>query len=161
MSTSQRKKNPSRLPGTYGRRVFVGGSYATENRRFLDRLVAAIRKTGFVPVVADEYAMADEQIHDQSLLLLHSCQYAVLEMSTASGALMEVERTRDYGTKTLVLWRAEPTMEDWKVSKMLDSFVKSSGGLCQERSYERPEHAILLLRRWLECMKRHEANLDA
>jgi hypothetical protein len=32
------------------------------------------------------------------MLLLHTCSFAIFEISNASGQLMEVERTLDYGT---------------------------------------------------------------
>lgn len=149
----RRRRNLSELKGAYERRVFVGGSYQDTKRSLLDDLAAAVRKERFVPVIADEYRIVDESLHDQTLSLLHACRYAVFEASDLSGALMEIERTRDYGTRTLILFRGVSGAE-WKVSRMLNSFVTAGDPMVKVSAYMRPTTAVGNVRRWLVAMRR-------
>src|SRR4051794_17689604 len=98
--TKRQNKNldPSLLPGTHHSRVFVGGSYVRTETSVLDYFGEVIRRSGFEPIVADTFQMPSIALHDITLYLLHSCRLAVFEASNPSGALMELERTADYGT---------------------------------------------------------------
>ena len=148
-----RSKSTFNLAGKYGRRLFIGGSYHGPSRKLLDDLARIAREEGFVPVIADDYPMTAEQIHDLTLALLHACRYAVFEVSEMSGALMEVERTRDYGTQTLLLFHGAST-SDWRVSRMLSSFVRQEDPLIKALGYMRPGTARTQVRRWLQGLKR-------
>ena len=105
MPRRKRPKNPSRLPGTYESRVFIGGSYEQEERSLLDELDNAVSAEGFMRLVADQYLMDPEQIHDQTLYLLHSCDPLCIERSyrRVKDAILEVRRwlraMRKYGRK--------------------------------------------------------------
>src|SRR5947208_7052907 len=97
--------DPSLLPGTYRTRVFVGGGFLPKSRRVLSVIESAVRSTRFEPILADNFTLLHPEldVHDVTLFLLHSCRLAVFELSTLSGALMEIERCGDYGlSKALV-----------------------------------------------------------
>jgi len=149
----RRRKRLSELRGVYDKRVFIGGSYHQTRRSLLDELAGAVRKERFVPIIADEYRMAEELIHDQTLSLLHSCRYAVFEASDLSGALMEIERTRDYGTRTLILFRGSSSA-DWRVSRMLSSFLMPGDPMVKVGRYVKPATAAKHVGRWLAAMRR-------
>ena len=148
-----RRRDFSELKGAYERRVFIGGSYHDTKRSLLDDLATAVRKERFVTVIADEYRVVDETLHDQTLSLLHACRYAVFEASDLSGTLMEIERTRDYGTRTLILFRGV-SGADWKVSRMLNSFVSAGDPMVKVSAYMRPTTAVGNVQRWLVAMRR-------
>lgn len=67
-----------------------------------------VLKKGFEPVVADDYLLPQEQTNREfCLMLLHTCKYAIFDVTMAGGQLIEVERTRDYGTRNpLVIFNA-------------------------------------------------------
>ena len=147
--------DPSRLPGNYRTRVFIGGSYADAKRPLLSDLAAAVHKRGFHSIVADEYQLVIPQhdIHDATLSLLHSCRLAIFELSEMSGALMEIERTVDYGTWCLLLY-ADPGSRGWRVSRMLSSFVDEHRDRLKLVRYSLSASAIGHANRWLDAMKR-------
>jgi hypothetical protein len=145
------RRDPSQLPGSYASRVFVGGSYARDARDFLGELAGVIRDAGFEPVVADEFGMEEAEIHDLTMLLLHSCSLAIFELSRPSGALMEIERTRDYGTRTLILFH-DPAGHGWQVSKMLSSFVRENDAYVRVSPYVQRRRALTEVRRWLRAL---------
>jgi len=157
------KLSPSQLPGTHRTRVFVGGGYAKASRAFLDGLSEVIQESGYVPIVADEFALPkpERDIHDVTLWLLHSCRVAVFEASEHSGALMEIERLMDYGIhKALFLyhhprgkvWPDDPAA--WEVSQMLRSLALEQDERFVVSVYIRPQDAFRQARRFLTAIRR-------
>src|SRR5438270_14030407 len=137
--TKRRTKwlDPSTLPGTHPTRVFIGGSYVETEYSVLQFFRDTVARSGFEPVVADEYRMPSVALHDITMYLLHSCRLAIFEASNPSGALMELERTADYGTFCLVLYREQEGY--WSQSAMLNSFVRQHQGRIKLCSYVRPK----------------------
>src|SRR5438270_11645490 len=129
--------DPSNLPGTHHSRVFIGGSYVATETSVLEYFGEIVRKAGFEPIVADQFKMPSIALHDITMYLLHSCRLAVFEASNPSGALMELERTADYGTFCLVLYREQEGY--WSQSAMLNSFVRQHQGRIKLCSYVRPK----------------------
>ena len=155
MPTAPSRLDPSHLPGNYRTRVFIGGSYSAVRRSLLTELSAAVRERQFEPIVADEYQLLipPRDIHDVTLTLLHSCRLGIFELSEMSGALMEVERTIDYGTRCLLLY-ADPFNRGWQVSRMLSSFVAEHSDRLKLVRYNFPGSALAEARQWLYAMKR-------
>jgi hypothetical protein len=130
--TTPRLKDPSSLPGSFASRVFVGGSYKAAAtaaagmtpRALLDKVKNAVVSEGLHPIVADEYEVAnrDRDIHHDAIWLLSACRLAIFELTEFSGALMEIERTVDFGTRCIVLHH-DPTQTGIRLSWMLSSFV--------------------------------------
>ena len=149
------KLDPSNLPGTHRSRVFVGGSYAGEARPLLDDLAIAVVRHGFNPIIADRYQLVlpEQDIHDVTLSLLHSCRLAIFEASTISGALMEIERAVDYGVRCLVLYKPAVT-GGWKVSRMLSSFVEEHSDRIILREYAFARDCLREADHWLKAMGR-------
>ena len=144
-------RNPSSLPGTHRNRVFLGGSYAAGNRSLLTLLEATVRQARFEPVIADQYSLLrpERDIHDVTLFLLHACRLAIFEVSTLSGALMEIERLADYGLQRALLlyqhpggqaWPRYPS--SWRSSQMLRSLALEQQGKIVVRVYTRPRDAV-------------------
>lgn len=157
--------DPSHLPGTHRTRVFVGGSYEPTNRLMLRVIADAVRAANFEPVLADEYALPvpDYDIHDVTLFLLHSCRLAVFELSTFSGALMEIERCLDYGVyRSLVLyqdpfrrqWVKDATV--WKTTAMLRSLVRENRDRFKVVPYVRPQEAAVECGRFVTAIRRSD-----
>lgn len=111
------------LPGKYNTRVFIGGNYD-----FLAKL-RKIRKfvadTGFNSVLAFDYDVPRDKIHDFDLRLLHNCKYAIFEVTSPAGELIEIEKaTRDYGTTVFLVFEIrDPTQREppSQISSMLTS----------------------------------------
>jgi hypothetical protein len=87
--------------------VFVGGNYAT-NSAVLLKMKEILLKINLEPVIADDYAIPEgETIHEFCLMLLHTCRYAIFDVTMAGGQFFEIERTRDYGIKPLIVFNAD------------------------------------------------------
>lgn len=99
------------------RRVFIGEKYGT-HPYFIPITKSIIIKHGYVPVVASEFDMRGP-IHDKSLRLLHNCKSAIFHVGTPGGQYAEIERTRDYDIKPLLL--AEKS-EELTISQMISTF---------------------------------------
>jgi hypothetical protein len=144
--------DPSTLPGRHDTRVFIGGSYVETEYSVLEYIAHVVRRAGFEPIVADQYQMPQIATHDTTLYLLHSCRLAIFEASNPSGALMELERTADYGTFCLVVYREQEGY--WSQSAMLSSFVRQHERRIRLCSYVRPASTQPEIRRWLARMKK-------
>lgn len=102
------RRQPFGFPQPWERRVFIGGNYQTHMPiiRHIERIVA---ECGYTPVVAFDVDIPRENTHDFTILLLHTCGYAIFEISTPAGQLMEIERTQDYANNVLLFFsRIEP-----------------------------------------------------
>ena len=143
--------DPSMLPGTHHTRVFIGGSYVETETPVLQYFGEVVKARGFEPIVADQYAMSPIALHDITMYLLHSCRLAIFEASNPSGALMELERTADYGTHCLVLFREQEGY--WSQSAMLTSLVTQHAARIELCSYVRPKSMKPIITRWLSKMK--------
>jgi hypothetical protein len=96
------KYDPSYLKGSWKKRVFIGGNYR-HDRDKLETIARAVKKVGFEPIIADWYdLLPNKNVHSDSLYKLHSCKYAIFEITNPAGQLMELERVRDYETISFV-----------------------------------------------------------
>lgn len=155
--------DPSSLPGTHRTRVFVGGSYQRKGRLILSEIENAVRSERFEPIVADKFALLrpDVDVHDVTLYLLHACRLAVFEMSTLSGALMEMERCLDYGiNRVLILFhdtlnRSWPEEADaWETTAMAKSLANENRVRFTVMSYIRPRDAARQTKTFLRAIRR-------
>ncbi|MBA7596489.1 hypothetical protein ES703_03461 [subsurface metagenome] len=85
------------LPSTKGKRVFVGGDYnhlpdLREIKRHVDSL-------GYISIIPYDCGMPLEYvkdfIHSFDMFLLGECRYAIFEVTSAAGQLMELQRAID------------------------------------------------------------------
>ena len=112
------RQMPLGFPQPWESRVFVGGDYSTHGPIILEIREAVIRK-GYTPVIPFEVAIPPELIRHHSLMLLHTCRFAIFEISSAAGQFMEIERARDYDTITLLVRSAiDPSLQP-RVSNMI------------------------------------------
>jgi hypothetical protein len=97
----------------WSKRVFIGGNYSANFGSLLKMKQVVLRK-GLEPVIADDYVRPEEQTnHDFCLMLLHTCKYAIFDVTMAGGQFIEIERSRDYGTrKPLVIFNASSSDRD-------------------------------------------------
>jgi len=115
------------ITGSYDKRVFIGGDYS--QRALITEMERIVSDLGFTPIVADDYDMKEEEIHDCTMRLLHNSKYAIFDISTISGALMEIERIRDYETKGLIVFssREEKGIPKQQTTRMLDPSLHQRG----------------------------------
>lgn len=154
--------DPSRLPGAFASRVFVGGSYKAAAaatgmtpRALLDELRKVVIQQGLQPIVADEYQVVDppRNIHHDAIYLLHACRLAIFELTEFSGALMEIERSADFGTYCIILHR-DPAGTGLRLSWMLSSFVQQHHARIRLYGYLGVGDAKNATRNWLAEMVR-------
>lgn len=95
-------QHPFGFPQPWEDRVFVGGSYHTHMHvlRYIEQLIRALN---FTPIIAFDVDINPERTHHHTLLLLHTCKYAIFDVSNPAGQLMEIERTIDYQNEVLLL----------------------------------------------------------
>ena len=83
-------------------RVFIGGEYGSIG--VLNEVKRIVVARSFDGIIALEYEMPEDSIHHHTLMLLHTCRFAIFDVSRDGGHLMEIERLRDYGVTPLFLF---------------------------------------------------------
>ena len=121
-------RQPLGFPQPWDIRVFIGGNYQTHMAviRHIEKIVLAL---GYVPVVAFDMDIPRERTHHDTLMLLHTCRYAIFEISSPAGQLMEIERANDYNTEFLLLYSTiEPEAPPSPlVSSMILTMISTTG----------------------------------
>ena len=111
----------TRFESDWSHRVFIGGSGALG--AIIDMISQKVAELGYDPVVAIRFdTPSGMTVYHKCLALLHNCRYAIFDLSEQAGQLLELERTADYGVKTLVVW---PRRKEEAVTQMLRSILQS------------------------------------
>ena len=111
---------PLGFPQPQDRRVFIGTNYDTHSHLIPEMRIAVMMRN-YVPVVArDVIVPPHTNVHDVSLVLLHTCGWAVFDITNPAGQVMEIERARDYGVNVLLV-RSDPVSHPPHVSQMITS----------------------------------------
>jgi len=106
------------FPQPRERRVFIGANFDTP--AFVAEIQIAVVLSGYVPIITAEVFIPPKDTHDASLLLLRTCGHAIFDITNPAGQLMEIERTRDYGVRVLLL-RQKPWGHEAHLSQMIES----------------------------------------
>jgi hypothetical protein len=114
---------PDNLPGRWERRVFVGGSYP-EQMVPINHIRRVIVESGFQAIVASDYDMPKNEIHQRTLIMLHDCRLAVFDITSQGGQLMEIERLRDYQIVPLIVYGTGDPVRPPAVSSMLRTLLQ-------------------------------------
>lgn len=81
----------------------------------------AVMTRNYFPVIArDLIVPSNTNVHDVSLVLLHTCSWAVFDVINPASQVMEIERARDYGV-TVLLVRSDHVSHPPHVSQMITS----------------------------------------
>ncbi|MGA2916595.1 MAG: hypothetical protein ABSE89_11275 [Sedimentisphaerales bacterium] len=125
------KLDKEHLPGERKTRVFVGGNY--DYMPVLRHIKACIEneKMGFHPILAYDFDVDLEDIHNEDQRLLHQCKFAIFDETHPSGDLMEIERVSDYKVDVLVVYQVREVGEEKpppNVSSMLTTMNLPSKG---------------------------------
>jgi hypothetical protein len=92
-------------------RVFIGTNYDV-NIGVIPLVKEGIYRkfltTGrrYWPVTVLDVVIPPNATHDISLLLLHTCAYAIIDVSHPGGQFVEIERARDYGVQVFLVRQA-------------------------------------------------------
>jgi len=99
-----REKTELSFPQPRELRVFVGGRYlkSDEDIKLIKRIVVTL---GYVPILAREVETPRKRTHEYAAILLHTCKYAIFEITEPGGQYMEIERATDYDAEMLVVHR--------------------------------------------------------
>ncbi|MCJ7633390.1 hypothetical protein MUP77_13510, partial [Candidatus Bathyarchaeota archaeon] len=95
-------RQPIGFPKPWDKRVFVGGNYL-EQKAVIALIEEIVSRQGFEPVVMAKTIIPSGKTHHHSLMMLHTCKYAIIDVSDEAGQLMELERTFDFEIEPLVL----------------------------------------------------------
>lgn len=123
-------------------RVFIGTNY-DQNPIVIPIVRGAAISKGYFPVAAIDYGIRQTTTHDDCLILLHTCKYAVFDITSPGGQLMELERTRDYNLKVLLVRQTV----DLKLPPIVSSMVKTLG--YKIKYYNTPNQLFLLVTQFL------------
>jgi len=93
------------------KRVFIGGNYTSHTSNLL-KIKEIVVRLGFEPVIVDDYLIPKERIRQFSLMLLHTCKFAIFDVTTAGGQYIEIERAADYDIKPLLIFSADSPNRD-------------------------------------------------
>lgn len=106
----------------------------------------AVIQSNYTPViVGDVIIPPTSNVHDVSLLLLHTCSYAIFDVTVPAGQFLEIERARDYGVNVLLL-RNGPIGHQPNVSAMITSLISAQ---CQLQVYNNVPHMQVFIRNFL------------
>jgi tetratricopeptide (TPR) repeat protein len=117
------REMPLGFPQPRERRVFIGTNYDT-HAHVIPPIKEAVLRKGYVPIIVKEVSFDPKETHDVSLLLLHTCKYAIFDITDPGGQFMEIERARDYGL-SVQLVRSRPSGHPPAVSQMITSMGHS------------------------------------
>ena len=113
------KHSLSHPPGDIKDRVFIGGDYKHPSvLREIEKFVISL---GFQPIIALDFDIPPEEINRSCKMLLHVSKYAIFEVSSSSGQLVELDRTIDYDVDTLVVFQIIAEEEKPRISAMITS----------------------------------------
>lgn len=124
--------------------VFIGGNY-NDDITIFNSLTDTIKSINLIPIIANEIFenLRPNEIHEESLRLLHNSSFALIDITHPAGQLMELERARDYNVITFVFYSSKHTsvmplsllkvMDKWRLGYIfkydtqegLQKFVKS------------------------------------
>ena len=138
------KQSINRIPGGWEKRVFVGGNY--DHMATLVEIKEIVLSLGYEPIVAFDYGIPEDKIHHHDLMLLHNCKYAIFDVSQSDGHLMEIERTRDYDVKTLLVYSARD--EKRQPPGSMSTMIKTLG--IQMSGYLNSNELMQLISRFLQ-----------
>lgn len=107
------------FPEPRERRVFIGANY-DKNQSVISVIKQAVFAKGYTPVIPAEYGINPNNIHDETMTLLHTCGHAIIEITNPAGQYMEVERCHDYKIHT-ILFIEKPIGHPPYYSAMIDT----------------------------------------
>lgn len=91
-------------PGSFKRRVFVGGCY--RHTSVLEEIYKAVLDCAFTPIYAREFGIPEGTTRHSAKRLVQHCKYAIFETSADAGYFFEMEDAESCSCQTLCLWEA-------------------------------------------------------
>lgn len=104
-------------------RVFIGGSFRELPR--LRDIQGIVIRLNFNPILTHEVQGTEQSIHHHNLMLLHTCKYAIFEVTRPEGQLMEIERTKDYDIHPLLVCSSMDATDESRVK--LTDMLETAG----------------------------------
>jgi len=148
----KRKRSFGEIPGDLGNRVFIGGNY--DNMAILNYLKDIVYKSDFHPILAFDYNVPKDDIHDFDLRLVPNCKYTIFEVTTPQGELMEILRSVDYRNRILLLYQVrEPDDMEMpqQITTMLSTLKYDS---LEKQGYNHINELNGIVETWLKGLKR-------
>lgn len=147
---SPKRASVDDIPGSYKNRIFIGGDYKNQLVVILEiaKFVRDNLGRHFVPIVATDFEIPDGKERDYCLRLLHNCKFAIFELTSMAGQLIEVERAKDYGTICLYVYN---TFNPLSMSHQITAMLKI--GKQQAKGYQSLDELWVLLRHQMQRWK--------
>ena len=104
--------------------VFIGGN-DNNCKPIFNSLIDTIESINLIPIIANEIFenLRPNEIHEESLRLLHNSKFALIDITHPAGQLMELERARDYNVITFVFYSSEhPSAMPLSLLKVMDKW---------------------------------------
>jgi hypothetical protein len=142
-------RQPIGFPDPWEKRVFVGGNYL-EQKPIISLIERIVLKLGFVPVVMSRTMIPQGKTHHHSIMMLHTCKYAIIDVTDEAGQLMELERTFDFEIQPLVLIK-KSYWNIGKISEMVKTWREVQSKPYDDSSFEAIEKDLeALMREYLK-----------
>jgi len=149
-------RQPIAFPQPWDRRVFIGANYL-DQRAIVDVTEEIVANLDFRPVVMARTIIPPGKTHHHSLMLLHTCKYAIVDVTGEAGQLMELERTFDYEIEPLVIIK-KSYLEIGKLSEMVKTWRNVQPKPYDDSSFESIRRDLeRLIREYLEAGEREDA----
>lgn len=149
-------RQPIGFPQPWDRRVFIGANYL-DQRAIVDVMEEIVAKLDFTPVVMARTIIPQGKTHHHSLMMLHTCKYAMIDVTGEAGQLMELERTFDYEIEPLVVIK-KSYLEIGKLSEMVKTWRKIEPRPYDDSSFESIRRDLeRLIKEYLEAGETEDA----
>lgn len=108
------------IPGKLSDRVFIGGSY--RNIAVLREISRITLELGYQPILASNFLIPRDKTRPETLRLLANCRTAIFEISFRDGHTIEIEKTREFDIKTLLVYQIISTQDavNPEITSMID-----------------------------------------
>lgn len=149
---SDEKLNLEKIPGTLENRVFIGGNY--DFMATLNQIKTIVTDNGFVPILARDLNVENDNIHDDDIELLGRCKYSIFEVTKPEGDLMEIERAKELKNHTLLLYQVrDPSNRNMppSITSMLSTLEYE---LLEKKGYNQTNELYSIIKNWLEKLKK-------
>jgi len=106
------------MPGRFVDRVFLGGDY--RHGSLIKAMEDSVVDCGMTPIIPWQFGIKPGTERDSSLLLLEKCKFAIIEVSSDAGQMVELDNADRFRTIVLCLWDAS-VYDKPRISAMVTS----------------------------------------
>lgn len=147
-----RRLDIEKMPGTLENRVFIGGNY--DFMAILNQIKTIVAENGFIPILAFDFNVQRNSIHNYDIRLLANCKYCIFEITKPEGDLMEIERAKDFQNHILLLYQVRESLNREMPSHITTMLSTLQYEFLERQGYNQTTELYGLIRNWLENLKK-------